>query len=161
MNSQNSIKWHTLEEAQKLNNKEPRKIMVEVYTDWCTWCSQFENKTLTHPHIVQYINATFYAVRINPEKLSKINWKDEEYLFKESGKRVINEWFILHAQGHLSFPSLIFFDENLNTIQNIPGYHDEVDMARIINYFGSNAYKNTPWVKYTQVFNPYKFLKSK
>ena len=32
------IQWMTLEQAFAATQKEPRKIMVDVYTGWCGWC---------------------------------------------------------------------------------------------------------------------------
>ena len=31
------VNWLTWEEAQERNKKEPRKIFVDVYTQWCGW----------------------------------------------------------------------------------------------------------------------------
>ena len=36
-----SINWINIEEAQKLGKDEPRKIFVDVYTDWCGWCKRW------------------------------------------------------------------------------------------------------------------------
>jgi hypothetical protein len=31
------LKWYTWEEAAELNKTKPRKIMVDVFTSWCSW----------------------------------------------------------------------------------------------------------------------------
>ena len=33
-----TVKWYSIEEALKLNEKTPRNILIDVYTDWCGWC---------------------------------------------------------------------------------------------------------------------------
>ena len=38
--SQQKIKWYTIEEAEKLNKKDPRPIFIDTYTDWCGWCKK-------------------------------------------------------------------------------------------------------------------------
>ena len=35
-----SIQWLTMEEAEAKIKKEPRKIFIDVYTDWCGWCKK-------------------------------------------------------------------------------------------------------------------------
>ncbi len=36
------VKWLSWEEAAKLaeTDKNPKKIFVDVYTDWCGWCKK-------------------------------------------------------------------------------------------------------------------------
>ena len=29
------IKWYSFEDAYKINKKKPRKIYIDVFTDWC------------------------------------------------------------------------------------------------------------------------------
>lgn len=33
--AQDKIHWMTIEEAQEAVKKEPKKILIDVYTDWC------------------------------------------------------------------------------------------------------------------------------
>jgi thiol:disulfide interchange protein len=40
------IKWMTLEQAFQAIQKEPRKIVVDVYTGWCGWCKVMDQKPL-------------------------------------------------------------------------------------------------------------------
>jgi thiol:disulfide interchange protein len=35
-----SIQWMTMEEAFKATQIQPRKIFIDVYTDWCGWCKK-------------------------------------------------------------------------------------------------------------------------
>lgn len=39
------IKWMTLDEVQLAMKKEPRKVFMDVYTDWCGWCKVMDKKT--------------------------------------------------------------------------------------------------------------------
>ena len=34
------INWLTWEEALEKTEEEPRKIFVDIYTDWCGWCKK-------------------------------------------------------------------------------------------------------------------------
>ena len=57
------VNWITWEEAQELMKAEPRKVIVDVYTDWCGWCKRMDQVTFQHPEIALYVNRHFYAVR--------------------------------------------------------------------------------------------------
>ena len=59
------VKWLSFEEAQKLAAKTPKKIFVDVYTDWCGWCKKMDKNTLSDPGIKDYLNKKYYAVKLN------------------------------------------------------------------------------------------------
>lgn len=158
---QPNINWLSLEEVEQLSRVQPKKVFIEVYTDWCGWCKKMEKTTLSNNKIVEYINEEYYAVRINPEKIEKITWKGREYNKIRKGNRLINEWVIDQLRGQMSFPSIIFLDENLNTIQPIPGYHDIVTMSAILTYFSSDSHKSIPWHKYIHQFDDKEFMNGK
>ena len=42
---ESKIKWISIEEAEKLNKENPKKIMIDVYTDWCGWCKKMDKDT--------------------------------------------------------------------------------------------------------------------
>jgi len=40
--AQNKIKWISWEEALAAQKIEKKKILVDIYTDWCTWCKKMD-----------------------------------------------------------------------------------------------------------------------
>ena len=52
--SNQGIKWHTLNEAFELAKKQPRPIILDVYTDWCSWCKYMMKTTFSNLGIVNY-----------------------------------------------------------------------------------------------------------
>ena len=56
------IKWLTIEQAAERMKKEPRKIVIDVYTDWCGWCKKMDKNTFTDPKVVALVNKDYYAV---------------------------------------------------------------------------------------------------
>ncbi|MGV3585410.1 MAG: thioredoxin family protein, partial [Adhaeribacter sp.] len=61
------INWLSLEEAAVLNKKEPRKMVIDVYTDWCGWCRKMDQSTFSDPEVADYVNKNFYAVKLDAE----------------------------------------------------------------------------------------------
>ena len=63
--SDKEITWLNFEQVAELNKKNPRKVIVEVYTDWCGWCKKMDKTTFQHPEIIKYINQNYYEYFIS------------------------------------------------------------------------------------------------
>lgn len=146
------VNWMTWEEAQARQEKEPRKFLVDVYTQWCGWCKKMDKTTFDHPDIAKYIHQHYYAVKFDAETKSDIPFKDHIYKYVRSGSTGYHELAAELTFGKLSFPTLVFLDESLNVIQPIPGFKDPQSLDKIIKYFGEDYYKTTPWKKYEQMY---------
>lgn len=156
--SQEQIAWLTLEEAETLTEQTPRKLFIKIATDWCDWCKRLEKETLSQPQIIRYISDNYYPVYVNPEKKRIIKWQGKEYKTEQVGPHYVNEWVKEYLHGQISFPSVVIIDENHTLIQSIPGFIDIYAMSSILNYFGSDTHKKTPWRRFEKSFNAQKFL---
>jgi len=54
----------------------------------------------------------------------------------------------------LSYPTYVFLDEDINLLQVIPGYRQAKEFEYILNFFGGDYYKTTPWAKFEKEFKP-------
>ncbi len=146
--SENEIEWLTWEEAQKRMAVSPKKVYVDIYTDWCGWCKVMEKKTFTNKHVIKYINDNFYAIRFNSEKDDNITFKGKLYTIKNGS----NELAVELMRGAMSYPTSIFFEENFTNPQPVPGYLDIKNIQPILNYLGGNHQKTTPYQDYQKAF---------
>lgn len=143
-----AIKWMSIEEAIEKSKTEKRKILVDVYTDWCGWCKHMDSTTFIDPTVVTYLNDKYYAVKFNAEQTQDIQYKDKVYKFKKTGARGFHELAALWLNNRLSYPTTVVLNEDQDLIQPIPGYQDAAKMDAIIHYFGTDSHKKTPWEKY-------------
>lgn len=152
--AQDKIDWLSWEEALEMAEHEKRKFVVDVYTDWCGWCKKMDAATFQNPKIVGYINDTYYPIKFNAEQKEEIRLKEKVYHFVRSGgRRGYHELAAKITYGKLSYPTIVFLDENLDIIQPIPGFKDARTFEMIIKYFGENHHKTTPWKQYTINFD--------
>jgi len=92
VNGQDKIDWLTWEEALAKNSNEKKKFLVDVYTDWCTWCKKMDQRTFQKPHIVKYVNDNYYAVKFNAEQKEDIIYDNKVYHYVSGfGKRGYHE----------------------------------------------------------------------
>ena len=143
------INWYSFEEAMVMMEKERRKLFFQVYTEWCRWCKQMDATTLQQPHIAQYINENYYAIKFDAEYKNEIKFKEKVYEFvlqpRTGGYHALVDEFL---DGKLMFPTMVFMDEELNLIQAISGFQVPEEFERIITYFGTGHYKKMPWSTY-------------
>ena len=148
-----TVNWMTLEQALERSKTEKRKIFVDMYTDWCGWCKHMDSTTFVNGTVARYLNEHYYPVKFNAEQEKEILFKDKTYRFKKNGSRGYHELAALWLNNRLSFPTVVFLDEDQQLIQPVPGYQDAGKMETIINYFGSDSHKKTPWESYEKKFS--------
>jgi len=150
------VNWMTIEQALEKSKVEKKKIFVDMYTDWCGWCKHMDSTTFVDANVARYLNEHFYPVKFNAEQEKDIVFKDKTYRFKKSGTRGHHELAAFWLNNRLSFPTVVFLDESQQLIQPVPGYQDADKMEAIINYFGSDSHKRTPWESYEKNFSTQK-----
>jgi len=150
---QAQVNWVTWEEAVILLQDEPRKIVVDVYTDWCGWCKKMDKSTFQNEDVVSYLNEHFYAVKFNAEQKTDIHLKKKVYKFVKSGRNGYHELAAEITFGKLTYPTVVFLDEKLDVIQPIAGYKDAEMFEMIMTYFGGNHHKTTSWKKYSNSYS--------
>ena len=64
----------SIEKAYELSLTEenPKKIFIDVYTDWCGWCKRMDNTTFKDSVMVKFLNDNFYCVKLNAEQKEDI-----------------------------------------------------------------------------------------
>ncbi len=151
-----AINWITWEDAMVKMKTQPRKILVDVYTDWCGWCKRMDASTFQEKQIANYVNKHYYAVKFNAEQKQDIVFNNKTYKFVNNGRKGYHELALEITRGRLSYPTVVFLDENLEIIQPIPGYKNSLEFEQIITYFGENQHKKTPWETYQASYKPMK-----
>ena len=132
--SNSKMKWYTIEEVQALNEKSPKPLLVDVYTDWCGWCKVMDKKTFSDAAIQEYIQENFYPVKFNAEQKSAIEFGGKTYNFVPGGRRGHNELASYLLKGRLGYPSFAFLNSDYNHLHITVGFKNpEQFMAEMKN----------------------------
>ncbi len=140
----NKIDWLTWEEAQKRMAVTPKKVYVDVFTDWCGWCKVMDQKTFTNTNVIKYLNENFYCIKFNSEKDNNIVFNGKVYAIEGGTSKLASELL----KGKMMYPTSIVFEENFTNPQPIPGYLDIKDIQPILTYLGGNHYRTTSYDDY-------------
>lgn len=146
------VKWYTFEEAVKLNQTQPRKIMVDVYTDWCGWCKVMDKKTFSQPIVAAYLNETYYAVKFNAEQKEDIILGNDTLKFIPSGSKGYHELAAALLNNKLSYPSVVFLDEKIKIIHLQQGFTKAEPFDKMLKFIGGNHYVDKKWEVWSQTY---------
>jgi thioredoxin-related protein len=132
------IKWGNFENGTKTAKSSSKKIIVDVYTDWCSWCKKMDKTTYGNDEVINYISKNFVAVRLNAESKNKTSYLGQSY----------TEQQLAQGFGITGFPSTIFFDENQNPITVVPGYIEGQDFMNVLKFINEDIYKTKNFEDY-------------
>ena len=148
-----SVNWMTLEQALKKQEKEPRKIFIDVYTDWCGWCKKMDAATFTHPVIAKYLNEKYYAVKFNAEQKDSIVFQGKTFINQNpEGTRNAHDLAVAMLQGKMGYPSIVFLDEKSNVITSVSGFQQPQGLEPILNFFIDDKHLTTKWEDFQKSF---------
>ena len=145
------INWLSWDQAAELakSDANPKKLFIDVYTDWCGWCKKMDKDTFQDAEVAQYMSDKFYMVKLDGEGKEPIEFRGTTYKYVPSGKRGYHELAAALLQGRLSYPTVVFMDENLNILSPVPGYQKPGPFLNIARYFGDDIYQEKDWQTYS------------
>lgn len=143
------VKWYTWEEAIQASERNPKKIFVDVYTEWCGWCKKMDRNTFAEKNVAAYLNKNFYPVKFDAEQKADVKYKGSILKFHaDAGRRGVHELAHALLDGRMSYPSYVYLDENQGRITISPGYKEAKDFIKELVFISDNHYKTTTFDAY-------------
>ncbi|MDR6299486.1 thioredoxin family protein [Mesonia maritima] len=157
--SAQKINWMTMNEALEAQKENPKKIFVDVYTEWCGPCKLLDKNTFQNEDVAKYINKHFYAVKFNAEGTEEVTYKDFTYTnpnHKANKKGRNSQHLFAHALKIRAYPSMVFFDEESEIISPVTGYHTPKQLEIYLKMIANDDYKDLTtqeaWKEYQNNF---------
>ena len=136
------IHWIGFDEAVKLNKEHPKKIFIDVYTQWCGWCKKMDAATYTDSNIISYLNKNYYCVKLDAETGDTFHYDNHIFTNPKPHQRgYANELATSLLEGKMSYPTTVYMDENFARLSMLQSYATPVDLLPILKYFVSEKYK--------------------
>lgn len=129
----NWISFSQLNDSLKINSK---KVFVNFYADWCSYCKEMERTTFTDDKVIDILNKDYYAVKMNVESLDSILFGGQIFVNKRYRKvNPVHEIALLMAgrkNTPFSLPAFILLDDEFSATARYFQFLDVDTMVQIL-----------------------------
>jgi thioredoxin-related protein len=133
-----AIKWHTFDEGVALARQENKKILIDVYTDWCVWCKKMDKDVYTNGSVGELMASNFIAVKLNAESQKGVTFDGTP----------MNESSLAGTMGVTGYPTVVFLDPSAKPITKISGYVEPKEFTSVLRFIGEDHYKSKSFDEY-------------
>ncbi len=134
------LKWYSFTDGLKIAQTEKKKVLIDVYTDWCEWCKKMDEEVYTNSSVKKYLASKFILVKLNAESEMKHIFQGREY----------SEMELSYIFGVEGFPTTIFIREDMQPITAVPGYFPADVFMKILTFIGDDYYKKMSFEDYLE-----------
>jgi len=149
------VEWISINELEAKMKQEPRKVLIDVYTQWCGPCKMMLANTFTNPEVVTLVNEKFYAVKFNAEGDEKVKFKGYDFANAaydpaKTGRNSTHDFTMAIApvNGRIAYPTIVYLNENLEIIQPIQGYWKADQYIPLLSYLSSDSFQTMSFEDY-------------
>jgi thioredoxin-related protein len=140
------LKWHSFTDGLKIAKAEKKKVLIDVYTDWCEWCKKMDEEVYANSTVKKYLASKFVLVKLNAESENKHIFQGREY----------SEMELAYIFGVEGFPTTIFIREDMQPITAVPGYFPADVFMTILTFIGDDYYMKMTFDDYLKELGYYK-----
>ena len=117
-----SLDWMSIDELDNLDMAGKKGVLIDVYTDWCGYCKIMDKHTFTDPEVIAYLADNYHLIKFNAEQKEPIQFDGRTYQWKSGGRKGYNSLARDMLEGQMSYPSIVYYNEDKIKIIAVPGY---------------------------------------
>lgn len=128
----------SLESALEAASEQGKKILIDVYAEWCPYCQRMHRDVYTSAAVINAISDHYIWVKINVESGDKVSYFGTE----------MTEAQFASALENKSVPTTYFLNSEGAIIGSQPGFIDSEVFSELLNFIGSDAYLSQSFEEY-------------
>ncbi len=136
--AQENIRWHSMQQAQKLAKKQDKKVLIYAEASWCMYCEEMNKEVFPQPQVIDSLNSYFYPVKIDIESEEKIVF---------NGEKMTQKQFALNHRVRAT-PTIFFLNSSGKILGAQPGFIPVDTFSRLLGFVGSDSYQKMEFGSY-------------
>ncbi len=133
-----NITWNSFDKGLAEAKKSNKKVLVDIWTEWCKWCKEMDKKTYSDKRIQEYLRKNFVLVKLNPETDGTVTYDGKKYPAAEFSQ----------GMGIESYPSTLFLQSNGKPITILPGYSEADMFIHVLSFIKEEQYQKKKFSDY-------------
>ena len=130
--------WNSFDAGLELAKINHKKILVDVYTDWCGWCKRMDEEVYSDPRVKEYLEKNFVLIKMNAEAKGTIHYKGKIYSPPQ----------LASAFGVTGYPATLFLKDDSDAITLLPGYMEAPMFLHVLSFVAENQYGKKQFNQY-------------
>ncbi|MEX0904613.1 MAG: thioredoxin fold domain-containing protein [Balneolaceae bacterium] len=128
----------SLKQALEEAASNDKKILVDVYAEWCPYCERMHTEVYPSNEVLEAISDHFVWVKINIESEETVNYLGNEMTEAEFAQALQNK----------NVPTTYFLNPEGSIIGTQPGFIPPDTFSDLLNFVGSDAYLGESFEEY-------------
>lgn len=133
-----AITWSDFTAGYGAAQASNKKMVIDVYTDWCTWCKTMDKETYANPDVAKYVQEHFVAVKLNAESTTMRQIKTMQMSDAE----------LATAFGVSGYPTTVFVASDGSPITSMDGYIKAGEFKTVLQYIAEDKYKTMSYEQF-------------
>ena len=113
-----TVSWLSYDEGMTLGKSQKKKIFINFFATWCSFCKMMDTKTFKDAAVIDYLNAHFITVKVDVDK----------------------ELYVAAQYNIRPLPDMWFVSEKGEAIGNKPGYISPEEMLPVLKFIKTDSY---------------------
>ncbi len=136
--SAKDLQWKKYNDGIAEAKKSGKKVLVDVYTDWCKWCKKMDTVTYKDKKVKEYLEKNFVVIKLNAEGNEQVTYEGQKMNPAE------------FAQGMRidGYPATLFMTSKGEAITVLPGYSEPAMFMHVLSYIREDQYSKKNFDQY-------------
>ncbi len=129
------IQWITFEQLDDSLKIKPKKVFIDFYAEWYSYCKKMDRVALTKPAIIKKLNKEYYSVKMNVETKDTILFDGVVFTNRNhlTSRNPVHEIPLLLASRNkksFSLPAIVILDKKFRVSKR---YFEYLSPERLSN----------------------------
>ena len=133
-----NLKWESFNGGIEHAKSNHKKVLVDVYTEWCGWCKKMDQNVYTDQSVKEYLSKNFVVIKMNAEGDGTVSYKGKEYSPAQ----------LAALFGVTGYPTTLFLKDDSEPITVLPGYLEAPMFLHILSYIAEDQYESKQFDQY-------------